>query len=268
MDLGWSSGATGLSCLEWDGESLRIRSVTCQMAIADIFEWIQAQLNEGAESDASNRKTPGTVVIAVDAPTIIPNKTGMRLPDRLAHRYFRRYHAGCYPANLGRPFAARTLEFGQHLESMGFVHQPNLGSPQRPGRYQLEVFPHAAMIHLFQLDRILKYKKGKLAERRAELLRLRDLMRSRLPTLTPALYLPTLQESQAATVASGGLDLPEIPFGGRALKSVEDQLDSLICAYVAAHWWHWGQVKNWVLGDRATGYIVVPTPFGRLGFDD
>jgi predicted RNase H-like nuclease len=43
-----------------------------------------------------------------------------------------------------------------------------------------------------------------------------------------------------------------------ALKAVEDQLDSLICAYVAAHWWYWGLERNWVLGDTTTGYIVVP----------
>jgi predicted RNase H-like nuclease len=47
---------------------------------------------------------------------------------------------------------------------------------------------------------------------------------------------------------------------GAALKAVEDQLDSLICAYVAAHWWYWGSDRNWVLGDATTGYIVVPAP--------
>jgi len=232
------------------------------MAIADIFDWIQVQLDEEGKQTAAR-----PTVIAVDAPTIIPNEKGMRLPDRLAHRYFHRYHAGCYPANLGRPFAARTLKFGQRLESMGFVHQPDLDSPQSSGRYQLEVFPHAAIIHLFQLDRILKYKKGRLAERRAELLRLRNLMRSHLPYLAPPLCLPTPSDSQSGAIGSSGLDLPNIPFGGRALKAVEDQLDSLICAYVAAHWWYWSKEKNWVLGDRTAGYIVVPTPFGRLGMD-
>ncbi|MEM6424352.1 MAG: DUF429 domain-containing protein, partial [Cyanobacteria bacterium P01_D01_bin.128] len=31
-------------------------------------------------------------------------------------------------------------------------------------------------------------------------------------------------------------------------------------AYVAAHWWYWGTEKNWVLGDRDRGYIIVPAP--------
>lgn len=49
-----------------------------------------------------------------------------------------------------------------------------------------------------------------------------------------------------------------LPFSGAALKAVEDQLDSLICAYVGARWWYWGLDRNWVLGDLATGYIIVP----------
>jgi predicted RNase H-like nuclease len=45
---------------------------------------------------------------------------------------------------------------------------------------------------------------------------------------------------------------------GAVLKEVEDKLDSLICAYVAAYWWYWGKERNLVLGDRTTGYIVIP----------
>ncbi|MDJ0746725.1 MAG: hypothetical protein QNJ32_25665 [Xenococcaceae cyanobacterium MO_167.B27] len=42
------------------------------------------------------------------------------------------------------------------------------------------------------------------------------------------------------------------------LKAVEDKLDSLICAYVAAYWWYWGEARNLVLGNENTGYIIVP----------
>jgi len=45
---------------------------------------------------------------------------------------------------------------------------------------------------------------------------------------------------------------------GTTLKAVEDQLDSLICAYIGAYWWYWGEPRNQVLGDRASGYIIVP----------
>ena len=79
-----------------------------------------------------------------------------------------------------------------------------------------------------------------------------------LPTLEPTLNLSSFSVRPPRLCGS----FPsEIPATGAALKAVEDQLDSLICAYVAAHWWYWGIERNWVLGDAATGYIVVPAPF-------
>ena len=235
IDLGWSSGATGLCCLVWEDGQLQLQDLQRKLAIADILTWVDRHI-----------PLPDSGLIAVDAPTLIPNQTGMRLPDRLAHKYFGRYHAGCYPANLGHQFAERTIGFGLSLAARGFNHAPELLA-QQAGRYQIEVFPHPAMVHLFQLDRILKYKKGTIAQRRPELEKLRCYLRDRLPQLEPSLNLTEA-------------DLPPIPFKGTELKAVEDQLDSLVCAYVAAHWWYWGLARNWVLGDRISGYIVVPAP--------
>lgn len=233
IDLGWSSGASGLCCLEWSNHSLHILDLNHQLATTSILNWLDNWVSPTQPA-----------LIAVDAPTLIPNLTGMRLPDKLTHKHFGRYHAGCYPANLGRPFAQRTVEFGLSLEARGFQHAPTI-TPQALGRYQIEVFPHPAMVHLFGLTRILKYKKGTLAQRQLELIKLRQYILDILPLLEPSLTLS---------------NLPEIPTTGVALKAVEDQLDSLICAYVAAHWWYWGIERNLVLGDAKTGYIVVPTP--------
>ncbi len=237
VDLGWSSGASGLCCLEWRSGKLTLLDLQRVMAIADILAWIDGWIAPDQ---------PG--MVAVDAPTLIPNATGMRLCDRLAHKHFGKYHAGCYPANLGSTFAQRTLAFGLSLEERGFHHAPMI-QPQQPGRFQIEAFPHPAIVHLFGLPRILKYKKGTLAERRPELARLRHYIHESLPLHDPPL-----------DVSLSAIAIPEIPLKGAELKAVEDQLDSLICAYIAAHWWHWGTERNLVLGDRAEGYIVVPTP--------
>ncbi len=238
VDLGWVAAPSGLCCLEWRDGCLRAGELARRDRLDEVLAWLQAAI--GPEE-------PG--LIAVDAPTLIPNATGMRQPDRLAHQYFGRYHAGCYPANLGRPFAARTLGFGRQLEALGFAHAPEL-EPQRPGRYQIEVFPHAAIVQLFRLDRILKYKKGRVAERRAELRRLQVLLAEQLPAREPSLTWPTGLPPDLAR------DLTTCR--GAELKAVEDRLDSLVCAYVAAYWWYWGLARNQVLGDRASGYIVVP----------
>ncbi|WP_421656228.1 DUF429 domain-containing protein [Leptothermofonsia sp. ETS-13] len=243
IDFGWTSGASGLCCLEWQNDRLKMLDLKRQEAIADVLAWIDDWAPE-----------PQSALVAVDAPTLIPNLTGMRLPDRLTHKYFGRYHAGCYPANLGSRFAERTVGFGLSLEARGFQHAPQM-EPKQSGRYQIEAFPHPAIVHLFDLEQILKYKKGKLAERRAELTKLRMYICDRLPQLEPALDL-----------SQSKLSLPEIPLKGAALKALEDQLDSIICAYIAAHWWYWGLERNWVLGDRTEGYIVVPVTRGKGGW--
>ncbi len=233
VDLGWKSQPSGLCCLEWVDGQLQLLNLDRKEAIADILTWIDLTV-----------KPEESAIIAVDAPTLIPNATGSRLPDKLSHKYFGKYHAGCYPANQNLPFAERTINFGLELESRGFAHAPTI-EPQKLSRYQIEVFPHPAIINLFNLERILKYKKGRLNERRLELIKLQNYLLDILPSLSPPLCF-------------WGAFLLEIPTTGAVLKATEDKLDSLICAYVAAYWWYWGEQRNLVLGDRTTGYIVIP----------
>jgi predicted RNase H-like nuclease len=238
VDFGWSSGASGLCCLAWQGNALEILDLTTILEIKDILGWIDRQTGNNAPA-----------LIAIDAPTIINNATGMRLADKLTHKHFGRYHAGCYPANLGLKFAPRTTGFSQSLLARNFLHAPTI-EPQQLGRYQIEVFPHPATINLFGLARILKYKKGRLADRCQELNQLRTYITDLLPKLEPSLSLaavdciPVISRKQT----------------GKELKAIEDQLDSLLCGYIAAHWWYWGITKNMVLGDLDTGFIVIPNP--------
>ncbi|WP_066424257.1 DUF429 domain-containing protein [Anabaena sp. 4-3] len=237
VDLGWKSQPSGLCCLQLTEGKLELVDLARKDAITHILAWIDNCV-----------KPTESALIAVDAPTLIPNATGSRLPDKLTHTYFGKYHAGCYPANQSLPFAERTINFGLELESRGFAHAPEI-TPQTPGRYQIEVFPHPAIVHLFGLERILKYKKGRINERRLELIKLYQYIVEMLPTYEPALDVGSL--------------LPvEIPYTGAELKATEDKLDSLICAYVAAYWWYWGTQRNLVLGDRTTGYIVIPKGLG------
>ncbi len=236
VDFGWSSGASGMCCLEWCNSSLEILDITTVLEIGDILTWIDQRISP---------HVPG--MIAVDAPTIINNQTGMRLPDKLTHKHFGRYHAGCYPANLGLAFASRTTGFSQSLLNRNFNHAPTI-KPQRLGRYQIEVFPHPATINLFGLERIIKYKKGRIGDRRRELNKLRNYIVHILPKLEPAISLDTLKQIPAIAEKQTG----------KELKAIEDQLDSILCAYVAAHWWYWGAAKNMVLGNLDTGFIIIP----------
>ncbi len=205
------------------------------------------QLDRLAQPDQvvrwADEQSGADAVIGIDAPIVIPNATGMRTADRLAHALYGKYHAGAYPASRARSFWKRTTRLSADLVRLGFRHGDAL-TPRSRGRCQIEVHPHAASVQLFRLDRIVKYKKGPLASRAAQLRAFRALLLEHLPRLIPSLRID---------------GLPEIPsVGARALKAIEDQLDALLCAYIAAYWWYWGLDRNDVLGNSRTGYIIVP----------
>lgn len=166
----------------------------------------------------------------------------MRSANRLAHSLYGKYRAGPSPLNLSPAVWHRTTQLSSSLADLSFLHGDQL-LPQSEGRHQIEVHPPAAMVQLFLLARIVRYRRGTLAERKEGLRLLRGLMLDHFPRLFPKLALT---------------ELPEVPSAGPDLKSMEHCLDSLMSAYVAAHWWYWGRERNDVLGDARTGYIVVP----------
>jgi predicted RNase H-like nuclease len=228
VDFGWYGKPSGLASITTDSRNLKLRSNTRLQNTDDILGWLEAEAGSGP------------AVVGVDAPLVIRNRTGIRDAERELNRDFRRFHAGCHAANLGRPFASNVIEFSRRLAAIGFAHGAELKARQK-GRFQIEVHPHAATVNLFDLSLIVKYKRGRRAERAKELGRLRKLMHSRLPRLDPAL----------------SLRLPAIPGAGN-LKPVEDQIDAVLCAYIAAHWWFWAGRRNRLYGCEETGYIVVP----------
>lgn len=228
VDLGWYGKPSGLASIAIEGESLRLRNITRLQDTNEILGWIR--------SEAGN----SSAIVGVDAPLVICNPTGIRNAERELNREFRRFDAGCHAANLGRPFAQNVLGFSHRLSDLGFAHGAEMSAREK-GRFQIEVHPHAAMVNLFDLPRIVKYKRGRRANRAKELNRLRDLMLSRLPLLDPAL----------------ALWLPSVPDVGN-LKPVEDQIDAVLCAYIAAYWWFWATARNQVFGSNPAGYIVVP----------
>jgi predicted RNase H-like nuclease len=135
------------------------------------------------------------------------------------NRDFRRFNAGCHAANPGRPFASKVIAFSRALESLGFMYGTSMEAWQT-GRFQIEVHPHAAIVSLFRLERIVKYKRGTRDQRAKELRLLRGLALSLLSFLDPAL--------------------------------------TMRLAYVGACWWTWTTQRNRLCGDEKNGFIVVP----------
>jgi len=241
VDLAWSPRNTSAGAvLHWGGDCATLVAWRDDLTgDADVVAWMMAQ---AGETDA---------LVAIDAPLIVPNETGVRPCDREITRLFGRYHAGAHPANrrnLGRYGGLRGERLVELLERHGFAHVLN-ADQQGETRGIMEVYPHPAMVNLFGLGQILKYKSrpGRTYEMRwAELRRYQNHLRA-LSNAEPAIRLP----SEITDRQVEGLR-------GRALKRYEDLLDAAFCAYIALYCWAWGPTHYRIFGDLANGYIVVP----------
>lgn len=178
------------------------------------------------------------VFVTVDAPLVVPNRTGTRPVDRLTHTLFHREHAGCYPANAER--CVRPARMLVKLRQLGL----------RPGwdlransHLVAEVYPHPALVRFLRLPRIIKYKRGPVRDRRREFRRLQRALRAATRELFPTLAI----DGPAQVILSR-------PWS----KETEDLTDAFVCALIGLwHWNHYGR-RSQILGNRSTGFILLP----------
>jgi predicted RNase H-like nuclease len=195
----------------------------------------------------------GLAIVAVDAPLWVPNETGRRPGEAAIGRAFARYQAGAHPANRSRlafDGIVRGEALVEGLAARGFVHAPEVAAGV-PVRQVIEVFPHPAMVALFGLDRTLKYKAK---PRRGADLRLSEWRRYQANLAALSAADPPLH-GQAALTAQDVAALR-----GRRLKDYEDQVDSLMCAYIALYAFRWGVARCRMFGTFEGGYIFTPVP--------
>lgn len=180
-------------------------------------------------------------VVAVDAPLIVPNETGMRECERLVGVAYGRYGASCHASNRSRaymnPPRAELL-----AERHGWEVDP--ASSGRP--VCVEVYPHAALVGLLGLEWVVRYKKGRIEGRRSELIRLLDLMET--------WHILALETNVRWQEIRGVVSRSARPVD---LDSVENEVDAVVCAYLA---WLFDNDPGTLMafGDIETGYIVAP----------
>ena len=98
--------------------------------------------------------------IAIDAPLIVKNTSGQRSCERELNKEYSGRHAGAYPANLSLFPDADAVKLSEELTKLGYVHC------DKEGNFQIEVYPHPAIIEIFGLSERHQYKKGRVDERR------------------------------------------------------------------------------------------------------
>ena len=229
LDLAWGEKSqTGVAAIDADGRLLHVGTAQDDDSIAA----------------AVAPYTSGDCL--VDAPLIVKNPDGYRWAETAYNRDFQRFDAGAYPANTGNP--RFNPPRGARLAD---VLSLDMDPASTAGRRAIEVYPHPATVVLFELKKILKYKRGEFAQRQHALLELMTLIEGldggspRLRANRNVTWVALRRRVEAATRPAH-------------LDRDEDPVDAVICAYVALFFYRRPEDVT-VYGDYAGGYIVTPT---------
>ena len=235
VDLAWGDRRpTGLAVVDDDGRLVHLSAAT----------------DDDSVVQALTPFVGGPCVAAFDAPLVVTNASGNRPAEAALNRDFARFHAGAHPTNTARPEFATTPRAARLAERLGLEIAPPATGQHRA----FEVYPHAATVALFRLGRTLKYKHkpGRpLTQLRSELMRLVGLLEG-LAAAEPSLRL-TQHRGWRDLVAS-----VESAQRKSDLRRAEDQVDAVVCAYVALLAERRPELTT-TYGDAATGAIVTPT---------
>jgi predicted RNase H-like nuclease len=235
IDLAWGERRPDGLCL-LRGIGRRITHVATGLTRGDteLLEWLRHHLPQNQPA-----------LLCLDAPVVCPNKTGSRPVDKLTHRLFHREQAGAHPTNRTR--CARPLRVVAALKREGFRVATDW--PAAPLAI-IEVYPHPATVRWFGLRRTIKYKRGRVTERRREFARLQRLLRAWLK-----LHAPEVAGHAAIT------RLLSAPW----TKDEEDRTDALLSALVGWQWATQGAGAMQILGDTRRGFIVLPEQNSLVG---
>ncbi len=184
--------------------------------------------------------------VAIDAPLIIRNRSGARECEKHLAKDYASRRAGCHPANLSLYPDPSSVRLSEILANRGYIHL----QPPDQGKWQIECYPHPAIIEIFGLEKRLLYKKGSVAQRQQGQVQL-------------ARYIKALSDSSVIALVSEPscteiLDERRIcTLRGKRLKQNEDALDSIICLYICALYSR--PIDTGVCyGSAKIGYIFVP----------
>ncbi len=191
----------------------------------------------------------GCTLIALDQPTVVPNLTGMRPVERVAASLISWLGGGVQPSNRGRRgmfcSASPIWRFISELEA---VEDPERARVAHTGLYLMEVFPAIALASLDArfFGRLCgpKYNPGRRKTFRYQ----------------HWVYVAEAgaQEAEAFGCKEVATWCRDAGSNAQPSKALQDKLDSVLCVLVALRWRLSARAKSLLLGDLATGYMVLP----------
>lgn len=241
VDLAWGEGnssraanESGLVCIDDAGVVIDAGWATGIEAVA---EWVITHAEPGD-------------VIAIDAPLLVENASGMRLCEREVGQRYGRWQVSAYPSNLALP-ALGGVALRLRLEAAGLEYFDGLAEHAEDAITFFECYPHTTLVAASELGYTVarpRYKKLDTTlpvhDRRATRAAVCDDLITRLAGLATAS--PPMDLATHPTTAAL-LDTPS-PTKESAHKHREDLIDAAVCAWTAAAWSLSGLDRFQILG--------------------
>ena len=239
FDSAWTGKSPGAICaLGFDAEGSAKFDAPRAVCFKSALEYIKA-----------HREPYACAVVALDQPTIVPNKTGSRPAERVAASLLGFTGGGVQPANRSKEsMFGDDAPIWDFKVKLGADDDPEKAGIAANGDYLVEVFPALALPGLV----------GSFAERLGA------------PKYNPSNSGKFRQEDWIAVVGNvaavarslGLADLggwcSSLPVKKKPTKREQDCLDAAICALVGFIWRACVRSDSVLIGDLKEGYIVAP----------
>ena len=245
VDLAWGEGSsrkraneTGLAAVDEHGTVLHAGWVR---GIDEVANWLVAVAQPG-------------VIVAIDAPLVIPNRTGMRLAERQVGMGYGRWHVAANASNSSMGWMGG-VTLRRRLEAAGFAYLDGSRPADSLGRGFFECYPYTTIVGMEELgydDKRPRYKRP-----------VRGLPAGEARQVRAAACDELVRRVAALTSASPPLDIASHPVTAALLepaplknvdyKHREDLLDAVLCAWTASIWHAHGVARVQVLGGEGAG---------------
>jgi predicted RNase H-like nuclease len=190
------------------------------------------------------RSGDSNTLIALDQPTVVPNLTSMRPVERVAASLVSWLGGGVQPSNRGRlGMFSSASPIWRFLTALEAVEDPEQARIAASGLYLMEVFPALAPGFFGRLG-APRYNPD-----RRKTFRANDWAR---------VAEAAAQEASALSCYELAAWCKEAGKIARPRKADQDMLDAALCLLIALRWRLRPRAASLLLGDLASGYMVVP----------
>jgi predicted RNase H-like nuclease len=194
------------------------------------------------------QRSDAVTLIALDQPTIVPNRTGMRLVEKTVASLISWLGGGVQPANRGKTmFFGDEAPIWRFLEKLEAIEDPEAARVAAQVEYLIEVFPALALASYSPA--FFGYRKGPRYNPDRKTFRIEDWIATIDAAINEATRFSCLQLVAWLNALRKNL---------APRKVDQDRLDSALCLLIAMRWRLAPREMSVAVGDLISGYIVAP----------